>query len=130
MITKKQKPNALDVLDALTHQVALEEAENGTATASDRAWSKDLGIKIEARLAELRRNLTPADPPKERARPLRPSTLAMARDALLAAIARLVKSMDGQVQYAHRNLKKLSVDDLRQLYDTLDPENRTNRTPE
>jgi hypothetical protein len=124
---KKTKPNAAEVLDAINHQVALDEAENGTATEADRKWSRELGIQIESRLAELRRNLTPADPPKERAKPIRPSTLAMMRDALVEAIGRLTQAMGGTVQYAHRNLTKLSDDDLRRLYDTIDP---TNRTPE
>ena len=125
MTNKTTKPDAADVLDAINHQMAIEDAENGTATAADKKWSKELGVKIEARLAELRRNLTPADPPKERARPLRASTLAMARDALMEGIARLTSAMGGQVQYAHRNLKKLSDDDLRRIYDTIDPSNRT-----
>lgn len=127
MTDKKMKPDASEVLDAINYQVALEDAENGAATAEDKKWSKQLGVTIEARLAELRRNLTPADPPKEHAKPLRKSTLAMARDALMEAIAKLTQAMGGQVQYAHRNLKKLSDDDLRRIYDTLDP---TNRTPE
>jgi hypothetical protein len=124
MTENKTKPNAADVLDTIAHQVALEDAENGKPTAEDRKWSKELGVKVEARLAELRRNLTPADPPKERARPLRASTLAMARDALMGAIERITSSMGGQVQYAHRNLTKLSDDDLRRIYDTIDPSNR------
>lgn len=124
MTDKKTKPDAAEVLDALNYQVALEDAENGTATADDKKWSKDLGVKIEARLAELRRNLTPADAPVERARPLRASTLAMTRDFLMDAIAKLTGSMGGQLQYAHRNLKKLSDDDLRRIYDTIDPSNR------
>ena len=124
MTENKTQPSAADVLDVISHEVALEDAENGKPTAEDRKWSKDLGVKIEARLAELRRNLTPADPPKERARPLRASTVAMARDALMEAIERITSSMGGQVQYAHRNLTKLSDDDLRRIYDTIDPSNR------
>jgi hypothetical protein len=125
MTDNTTKPDAADVLDAINYQMALDDAENGRATADDKKWSMHLGVKIEARLAELRRNLTPADPPKERARPLRASTLTMARDALMEGIARLTNAMGGQVQYAHRNLKKLSDDDLRRIYDAIDPSNRT-----
>ena len=125
MTDKKNKPSAADVLDTVNYQVALEDAENGAATPEDKKWSKDLGAKVEARLAELRRNLTPEDPPKERARPLRQSTIEMTRDALMAAIAKVTGSMGGQVQYAHRNLTKLSDDDLRRIYDTIDPSNRS-----
>jgi hypothetical protein len=120
----KHKPNSVEVLDALTHQVALEEAEHGTATASQRAWSRELGRQIDGKLAELRRKLTPAEVPIEKLKPIRSSTLAMARDVVLAAIQRVVDSMGGAVQVAHRNLKRLSDDDLRRLYDLIDPTNR------
>jgi hypothetical protein len=125
MSTKNTKPDASAVLDTLTHHVAQDAAENGTASAEDRRWSKNLGVQVEARLAELRRQLTPEDAPLEKAKPLRRSTLAMARDALLEAIARITSAMGGTVQYANRNLKGLSDDDLRRLFDTIDPDNHT-----
>jgi hypothetical protein len=90
-------------------------------TAKERGWSRDLGAILDARLAELRRNLTPDDPPTEAAQPIRTSTLAMTRDAVIEAITKLTQSMGGAVQFAHRNLKRLSDDDLRRLYDLLDP---------
>jgi hypothetical protein len=121
---KTSKPNAAEVLDTILHHVALDAAENGRPTEDDKRWSRDLGVQIEARLAELRRKHTPADEPIEKAKPIRPSTLAMLRDALIEAITRITRTMGGAVQYAHRNLKGLSDDDLRRLYDTLDPDNR------
>jgi hypothetical protein len=124
MSKERPKPNAVEVLDALTHQVALEEAERGTSTAKDREWSRQLGVQIEARLAELRRKLTPADAPTEKLRPIRSSTLAMAREAVLDGIRRISESMGGPVQVAYRNLKRQSDDDLRRLYDLIDPTNR------
>lgn len=45
----------------------------------------------------------------------------MTRDAVIEAITRLTQSMGGAVQFAHRNLKQLSDDDLRRMYDLLDP---------
>ena len=124
MTNKNQKPNALEILDEIYHQAALADAEHGTSSAEDRRWARELGVKIDARVAELRRNLTPMDAPTEKAKPLRPSTIAMTRDALLEAIATLTRSMGGQIQYAHRNLKGLSDDDLRRLFDTIDPSAR------
>ncbi len=121
---KKVIPNAFEILDEISHQVALDDAENGKPTAADRRWSRELGITIETRLAALRRKLTPIDVPTEKAKPLRPSTLAMARDALMEGIARITGAMGGTVQYAHRNLTGLSDDDLRRLYDTIDPNAR------
>lgn len=111
----------VDALDELSHQVALDAVEHAQPTAEDRAWSRALGTRLEARLAELRRNLTPPDVVTERAKPLRPSTLALTRDALIEAITRITRSMGGAVQYAHRNLRGLSDDDLRRLLDTIDP---------
>jgi len=127
MTAKKPIPNAVDILDEITQQAALDAAEHPKVTAADRQWSREYGAKIDARLAELRRNLTPADAPIENAQPIRASTLAMARDALIEAITRITRSMGGAVQFAHRNLKVLSDDDLRRLYDTIDP---TARKPE
>lgn len=117
----KDKRTPLDTLDEVSHQAALAEADNGKSTSEDHKWSRALGASVEARLAELRRNLTPAEAPTERARPLRPSLLAMARDALLAAIERIVGAGGGDVQVAYRDLRGLSDDDLRRLLDTLDP---------
>lgn len=123
--SNKPKASAIDQLDVISHQVATDDAETGSATAKDRQWSRAVGVMVEARLAELRRHLTPEDAPTERAQPIRSSTLAMTRDALVAAITRLSRAMGGAVQFAHRNLTGLSDDDLRRLYDTLDPASRS-----
>ncbi|MFT3693971.1 MAG: hypothetical protein QM831_12580 [Kofleriaceae bacterium] len=108
------------MLDALEHQVALEAAEKDKPTADDRRWSKEYGVHVKARLAELRRLHTPSEASIERAKPVRASTLTMTRDALLEAIARLTTAMDGTIQFAHRNLRSLSDNDLRRLYDSLE----------
>lgn len=118
----KDKPNNLDVLDEVLHHAALAEAEHTTSSTEDRQWSRALGTALEARLAELRRNLTPTEVPIERAKPIRPALLAMARGAVIAAIQRITEVRGGDVQYAHRDLRGLSDDDLRRLLDTLDPE--------
>jgi len=122
MSTNKNKPNLLAILDEVSHHAAQAAvARRKKSTPEDRQWSREIGATVDARLAELRRNLTPADPPTEAAKPIRPSTLAMTRDAVIEAITKLTQSMGGAVQFAHRNLKRLSDDDLRRLYDLLDP---------
>jgi hypothetical protein len=121
-MTTPDSKNPSDVLDTIERQLAVEAAENGKPTAGDREWSRKLGGEIQLRLAELRRQHTPVDVPIQQAKPIRSSTLAMTRDALLDAISRLTRSMNGNVQYAHRNLKGLSDDDLRRMYDTMDPD--------
>lgn len=122
-VSQRTPLTALEILDEISHQAALAAAERRTKpTPEERRWSRELGAKVDARLAELRRNLTPTDVvPSEKAKPIRASTLAMTRDAVVEAITRLTQSMGGAVQFAHRNLKRLSDDDLRRLYDLLDP---------
>jgi hypothetical protein len=120
-MTKKPKPNAVEILEELSHQAALHDAKHGKSTAEDRLWSRQLGEALEVRLAELRRNLTPDDAPPEKAAPIPKSLFALGRDALIARIAAVTNAMGGTVQYAHRNLKGLSDDDLRLLLATIDP---------
>lgn len=124
MTSKKPTPSPDDVLDEILHHAAQGAVTHRKSTKRDHEWSRDLGAKIDARLAELRRGLTPEESPPETAKPIRPSTAAMARDAVIAAITMLTQSMGGAVQFAHRNLTRLSDDDLRRLYDLIDPTNR------
>ena len=49
------------------------------------------------------------------------------KSALIEAITLITRSMGGAVQFAHRNLKGVSDNDLRRLFDTIDP---TARKPE
>lgn len=111
------KPDHEAILDELSYQAALAEADHGTSTRADDRWSRELGDKLQARLAQLRRNLLPASAPIQRAKPIRTKWLALARDQLLAALA-VISAND--VQYAHRDLQGLSDNDLRQLLDLLD----------
>lgn len=125
MSTNRPTPTALEILDEVSHHAAQAAvSRRRKVTAEEREWSRDLGATLDARLAELRRNLTPDDPPTEEAKPIRTSTLAMTRDAVIEAITKLTQSLGGAVQFAHRNLKRLSDDDLRRLYDLLDPTTR------
>ena len=125
MSAENTKPSPEDVLDEILHHAAQGAVDRRKSTKRDHEWSRELGAQVEARLAELRRNLTPAESPAETAKPIRASTLAMTRDAVIEAIARLTQAMGGAVQFAHRNLTRLSDDDLRRLYDLLDPSNRS-----
>lgn len=114
------KPNADDVLDELSYQAALAEADHGSSAADDARWSRELDAKLQARLAELRRNLLPAAAPIQKAKPIRARWLALQRDALIAKLTEITQTMAGAVQYAHRDLQELSDNDLRQLLDLLD----------
>jgi hypothetical protein len=109
-----------DILDELSYQAALAEADHGKQSRADAAWSRELGDKLSARLAQLRRNLLPAAAPIQRAKPIRTKWLALTRDQLLARLTELTQALSGNVQYAHRDLQGLSDNDLRQLLDLLD----------
>ncbi|HEY4177985.1 MAG TPA: hypothetical protein VGM90_14155 [Kofleriaceae bacterium] len=110
----------IDILDAVYNDAALVEAESGKSTPEDQRWARDVRSSVQARLAEMRRNLTPATEAPKKAKPIRPSLLAVGRDALLEKLTQLTTTMGGGVQYAHRHLGGLSDDDLRRLIDTLD----------
>ena len=117
MMTKR---NADEILDELSHQAALAEADHGTPARDDDRVARELGNKLEARLAEMRRGLLPASAPIQKAKPIRAKWLAMARDEMIAMLTEITQSMSGAVQYAHRDLRGLSDNDLRQLLDLLD----------
>jgi len=72
---------------------------------------------------ELRRGRTPAALPVRRARPIRDATVAMPRAALVMGVVGFMSST--KVMYVFRSLKGLTDNDLRRLYDVLDPDNRS-----
>lgn len=113
--------NYLDVLDAIIHEAALRDATEGTSTPAERKAEDAVHASVHARLAAMRRNLLPAAAPPAPARPIRPSLLALGRDALLARLETLTRTMGGAVQYAHRDLARLSDDDLRRIIDLIEP---------
>jgi hypothetical protein len=108
----------LEILEAIFHEAALVEAEEGESTPEQKQKAAAIMSRLDARVADLRRNL--AVTPSKPARPIRPSILAMTRDALIAALDALTSN--AQVQVAHRNLSTLSDDDLRRLLESLTPE--------
>lgn len=112
--------NADDILDELSYQAALADADRGKPAAGDERAARDIGDKLAGRLAELRRNLLPAAPPLQKARPIRAKWLSLARDQMIAMLTEITQAMSGAVQYAHRDLQGLSDNDLRQLLDLLD----------
>ena len=109
-----------DILDDISYQAALAEAEAGKSTKDDERWSRELGDKLAARVAELRRNLLPAAAPIQKAKPIRAKWLGLDRATMIAKLTEITQAMSGAVQYAHRDLQGLSDNDLRQLLDLLD----------
>jgi len=113
-------PHNLDTLDALYDELASFEADHGTTTPHGKQIARRVKTRVEARLAELRRNLLPPADPPMRLAPIRPSLLALGRDALLAKLEALTRTRGPAVQYAHCNRQGLSDDDLRRLIALLD----------
>ena len=109
-----------DILDDISYQAALAEAEAGKSTKDDERWSREVGDKLAARIAELRRNLLPAAAPIQKAKPIRAKWLGLDRATMIAKLTEITQAMSGAVQYAHRDLQGLSDNDLRQLLDLLD----------
>jgi hypothetical protein len=116
----KTNPTDDDILEEVAYQAALAEEEEGGNSPHDERWSRALGQNLEARLAQLRRNLLPATAPIKKAKPIRKKWLELARDQLLAALAELSAAKTVAVQFAYRDLNGLSDDDLRRLLDLLD----------
>src|SRR5687767_10678688 len=114
------KRNPDEILDEVSYQAALAEADSGKSGRDDDRVAREIGAKLEARLAEMRRNLLPASAPIQKAKPIRAKWLAMKRDEMIAKLTEITQSMSGAVQYAHRDLRGLSDNDLRQLLDLLD----------
>jgi hypothetical protein len=116
----KTTPTIDDILEEVAYQTALAEEEEGRDSPEDERWSRALGQKLEARMAQLRRNLLPATAPIKKAKPIRQKWIALQRDELLAAITQLSAAKTVAVQFAYRDLNGLSDDDLRRLLDLLD----------
>jgi hypothetical protein len=112
-------PSPVAVLDTILEHVAEEEAESGSSTEADEQWAQALHRKMTARIAVMRRQLTPLRAPITAPSPIRSELYVLHREQLLAQIAALVES--GAVQYAHQDLTRLSDADLRRLLAELSP---------
>lgn len=108
-------------LDMLTAEAAFAAMDEAPSNPDDRRWARDVVSNAQTRVAEMRRNLLPAEAPIKKADPLRPSLLAMGRHALEALFGRLTQTWGPQLEYAHRDLDTLSDNDLRRLIQTIDP---------
>src|ERR1700690_2621487 len=89
----KNYDNNLRILDAVNHEAALADAEDGRVTPDIRADVDAIMAFTQERLAALnragkRRHLAPV-PATTVALEVRPSILAMARDAILSRLAEL-----------------------------------------
>ena len=109
----KPAPCAVAMLDAVITLVAEDEAEDGQSTPDQARWAHGVAQAVAIRVAELRRQLTPARPVIKRAAPVASQIRALDRVGLLARLETLRQGE--QVRYAHQDLTGLSDDDLRRM---------------
>ncbi len=106
----------LRILDAIFHQVALVEADEAPATPEVRRDVDAIMAHAHERLAEMRRrekaSLLATAPAVITQPTVRPSIVAMARDAVLARLATLCAAHPGAI-LAHRDFAGMTDDDLR-----------------
>jgi hypothetical protein len=113
------RTNPAAVLDRILDHVAEEDAENGSSSEADERWAQALHRKMTARIAVMRRQLTPFGATIKVPTPIRSELRALRREELLVQIAALVDS--GAARYAHQDLTRLTDEDLRQLLAELSP---------
>ncbi len=121
----------LDVLDTLTHEAGLAAAESDAKPTADEL--RDIDAVIAFARTELNRqaraDVAPAVPVL---RAVRPSILAMSRDALLARLdelrlmpgTRLAASHHRFAGYASDNDLRVSLEDLEALLDRIGEQRR------
>jgi hypothetical protein len=96
-----------DILDL----VADDDAQTGESSEQVKQWSRQLDAQIKARVAELRRSLTPTEVEIKRDVTIPPEILAMGRDALVAQLEILRQS--GVISIQHLRLTGLNDQSLR-----------------
>jgi hypothetical protein len=106
--------DAVAILDAVIEHVAQEEAENGVPTEEDIRWSREVRLKVQARIAALRAQLTSARPSDPPAVPIGSDIRALDREGLLARLE-AHRQGDG----VRSDLASLSDEDLRRMLERL-----------
>lgn len=117
-MTQSDKPgkpmrDPIAIWDDLLDLVAEDDAETGVASEDDAQWAQHLRGDVKARLAELRRQHTPAAVPLKYGVIIPAHIQAMDHNMLVAQLE--ILRQDPDVRYAHRDLTGLSDNDLRQM---------------
>lgn len=102
----------LNTFMAVAHEVALAEAYETKSTVDVRRHARALATFAQDRLAAMRRAERAHRPAKIVSGDVRPSILAMARDAVFARLRELW-TLHPELQLAHRDCVGMSDDDLR-----------------
>jgi hypothetical protein len=116
MTTKKEKD--LELLDGLTHDLAVDEAEHGELSPEDRDAVGEIKQSARSAILEARRRLLDQAREERLAAgraPLPARILAMTKEAILDRLRQLDAMFPGQVAVQHRSFEDTPVDDLRTL---------------
>ena len=112
---------SIRAVEAIYHEVAMVAAEEGPSTRQTRAAASRLARFAQERVAEARRAAAARAPRAvEERRPIRPSLLAMTRDALLARFDQLRAAHPNALAFGalhHKLSDAISDDDLRSMID-------------
>jgi hypothetical protein len=105
--------DAEEVWERILEDVAEQHAEDYVPSESDARWARQTQAFVRARLAELRRRITPPSAPPSISVDIAAWIQALDRPALLAKIDALRQGAGAR--YAHHELTALADDDLRAL---------------
>jgi hypothetical protein len=120
--TMNEQRTAEDTWDAILHEVAMEDAEDGKEEESEREqqWMQSLVDSTHARLAELRHSLLLKPTAPKRPVAIRAELYSLDREPLLARLAQLLQHAGPSAQLAYRDRAHQSDDDLRLLVTILE----------
>lgn len=113
------KPDPEDVLDTIYDETGQVELERGKHSREQMRWAKGVVATLRERIAEKRRALVPDQVSRTKAKPISDAARALDRDGLIAKLTEFARR-GPNVQFAFRNLKGLSDDDLRRILDLLE----------
>ena len=102
----------IKAFEALSHEIATEKAENVKMTPELRREARALVDFAKDRIAEMRREERKEKAASKASAAVRPSILAMTRDAIMARLGELCAAHP-QMVLAHKDFAEMSDDDLR-----------------
>ena len=130
-MTHRSKSHRLDpapphALEKVVHVASADSFEDDSGTRED-AWAHKVRRDLEAKLAALRRQLSPTRTPQRRVTRISAELRALDHAALLARL--VVARRDPAVRIAHLELSGLTTEDLRLLVAELEATDPTQELP-
>ena len=114
-------------LERVIHEASADSFEDDLGAREDR-WAHEVRRDLDAKLAALRRQLSPVRSPQRRATRISAELRALDRAELLARLEVLQQAPG--VRIAYLELAGLTTDDLRLLVAEIEATDRTQESPE